>query len=234
MDMVQIGVMDVVFWVSMAGVVGALLGVAFLMWLDLCPTPAEAATLIARKWRAWRGDRGAIPNVPARGEFFGNVSARLDAAPEHALILGTLERPDARRGLAFLTTKRETRERAELGQLLERAVTSLETSDALVGRLGGDEFAILIPRCESSMARAFAHSLFESWSANAAGEVGALCIGVTTMQSREPIDNALARAAQALYLARKEGRPVGLVKPGPLTPIDVAGPRMRVREKRRA
>ena len=82
----------------------------------------------------------------------------------------------------------------------------------LLGRLGGEEFAILLPDTEVGGAEEFAERLrlvvLEQAAPTQAGQIGiTFSIGVTPFtRGDRNIDAVLARADQALYRAKENGR----------------------------
>jgi diguanylate cyclase (GGDEF)-like protein len=71
----------------------------------------------------------------------------------------------------------------------------------LLGRLGGDEFAVLLRDCGVGAAAAVAGRLCESIPSETTCSAG-----VATWDGREPVDTLLARADEALYRAKADGR----------------------------
>jgi diguanylate cyclase (GGDEF)-like protein len=82
----------------------------------------------------------------------------------------------------------------------------------LAGRLGGEEFAILLPQTELEAASIFADRLrqgFAALSQQAGGSVFRVTasVGCAALSAAdELVDVALARADQALYRAKENGR----------------------------
>jgi diguanylate cyclase (GGDEF)-like protein len=81
-----------------------------------------------------------------------------------------------------------------------------------VGRLGGEEFAIILPGADPAAAEIFAERLRQKveTSPTHAGELTipvTVSIGIAAMRPTDTAtDNALARADEALYLAKTGGR----------------------------
>jgi diguanylate cyclase (GGDEF)-like protein len=82
-------------------------------------------------------------------------------------------------------------------------------SQDVAGRLGGDEFALLLPQTGSAEAAAVAGRIAQR-AARAPNERAmsslTLSFGVVEIQPLETIDQALARADEALYQAKRQGR----------------------------
>jgi diguanylate cyclase (GGDEF)-like protein len=74
-----------------------------------------------------------------------------------------------------------------------------------VGRFGGDEFLVILPNSTAAEALKVMERL-RTESAHISVEAVTLSIGVTSMLPNEPHGDLLARADQALYLAKQDGR----------------------------
>lgn len=76
----------------------------------------------------------------------------------------------------------------------------LRLSDVFA-RVGGDEFAVLLPRTSAQQAQKLAHTLVDLVRMNS---VGTVSIGIAMIGPGQ-FDDALERADQAMYHAKKEG-----------------------------
>jgi diguanylate cyclase (GGDEF)-like protein/PAS domain S-box-containing protein len=100
---------------------------------------------------------------------------------------------------------------AALRALADAALGDVRRGD-LTGRLGGDEFAIALPRTDLARATAIAERLRARIEALRITHRGATLrltasFGVATQSTRrEPFEETLARADEALYRAKAEGR----------------------------
>ena len=74
-----------------------------------------------------------------------------------------------------------------------------------VGRFGGDEFLVILPNSSAVEALKVMERL-RMESAQTSAETVTLSIGVSSMLPNEPHCDLLARADQALYLAKQDGR----------------------------
>jgi diguanylate cyclase (GGDEF)-like protein len=85
---------------------------------------------------------------------------------------------------------------------------TLRTQD-VAGRLGGDEFAVLLPQSTVDAAAAVAARIVTRLADRQVAPNLAplsLSFGVVQMDADEPIADALRRADQALYEAKRQGR----------------------------
>ena len=76
----------------------------------------------------------------------------------------------------------------------------LRLSDVFA-RVGGDEFAALLPRTSAQQAQKLAHTLVDLVRMNS---VGTVSIGIAMIGPGQ-FDDALERADQAMYHAKKQG-----------------------------
>ncbi|WP_240431193.1 sensor domain-containing diguanylate cyclase [Mycobacterium kyogaense] len=76
----------------------------------------------------------------------------------------------------------------------------LRLSDT-VGRIGGDEFAVLMPHATAAQAQQLAQTLVDQVGALSPGGI---CIGIA-MVTPDTVDDALERADQAMYRAKRSG-----------------------------
>ncbi|WP_119353352.1 sensor domain-containing diguanylate cyclase [Azohydromonas sediminis] len=94
-------------------------------------------------------------------------------------------------------------------RLVARCVQETLRADDVAGRHGGDEFALLLPRTDLRDAMAVATRIVQR-AQRLAREHGtpqlSLSFGVVQMRDDESLDEALRRADQALYEAKRQGR----------------------------
>ena len=87
----------------------------------------------------------------------------------------------------------------------------LRESD-IAGRWGGEEFLLLLKGCDGSAAAAIAEKLRLSVAKNIRADVNApqiritVSVGVAPFVADDTAENIIARADQALYRAKREGR----------------------------
>jgi diguanylate cyclase (GGDEF)-like protein len=106
-----------------------------------------------------------------------------------------------------------------LGQLLRGGVRDLD----FAARFGGEEFALLFVDVDSTRARAACERLRELVAAHPWAELAAdlrvsISIGLAMIQPGDDSLAALARADQALYLAKSSGRNCVVAQDSPLAP----------------
>ena len=87
----------------------------------------------------------------------------------------------------------------------------LSRTEGTAGRLGGEEFALLLPGATLDAAAGTAEAIrlaFHAWRDPAIDDGHALSasFGVAMLQGAEPAQDAIARADDALYRAKREGR----------------------------
>lgn len=87
----------------------------------------------------------------------------------------------------------------------------LSRAEGTAGRLGGEEFALLLPGETLDAASGAAEAIrraFHAWRDPALDEGHALSasFGVAMLQGAEPAQDAIGRADDALYRAKREGR----------------------------
>jgi diguanylate cyclase (GGDEF)-like protein/PAS domain S-box-containing protein len=87
-----------------------------------------------------------------------------------------------------------------LKSVAETISRRLRLSDVFA-RIGGDEFAVLLPHTSAAQAQQVARALSERVKANSPGSV---CIGIGMLRPGQ-MDDALERADQAMYLAKRAG-----------------------------
>ncbi len=88
-----------------------------------------------------------------------------------------------------------------VSRTIQRSLRAYDT----VGRFGGDEFLIILPNSTAPEALKVVERL-RTDAAQLSAEAVTLSIGVTSMLLGETCDDLLARADQALYLAKQDGR----------------------------
>jgi diguanylate cyclase (GGDEF)-like protein len=88
-----------------------------------------------------------------------------------------------------------------VSQLIQQSCRAYDS----VGRFGGDEFLIILPNSTAYEALNVMERLRVEAARNSAHSV-TLSIGVTSVLPNEPHTGPLARADQALYLAKQDGR----------------------------
>ncbi|MCA9773688.1 MAG: GGDEF domain-containing protein, partial [Myxococcales bacterium] len=114
----------------------------------------------------------------------------------------------------------------EVGALLRASVRSTD----IAARWGGDEFAVLLPHTAGAQAQDLAERLCRSIREMGLGADGAapvsFSIGVTAVRAGGPRDplRLIARADQALYAAKEQGRDGVVVAEEPESPEDSAEP----------
>lgn len=91
-------------------------------------------------------------------------------------------------------------------QMLGAMLLSTETARGRVARFGGEEFVRLLPGCTLSEAARECEFLREAVAALPTGLPVTISIGVAALESHEDASSLLARADQALYRAKGEGR----------------------------
>lgn len=83
---------------------------------------------------------------------------------------------------------------------------------AVLARYGGEEFVLLLPDCTAQALEHCCERLRQAFgalpSAAMQGQVGplSLSVGMTLLTAEDDLDNALHRADQALYRAKRSGR----------------------------
>ncbi|MDX1731761.1 MAG: GGDEF domain-containing protein [Aurantimonas coralicida] len=87
----------------------------------------------------------------------------------------------------------------------------LSRAEGTAGRLGGEEFALLLPGATLDAAASAAEAIrlaFHAWRDPGLDDGHALSasFGVAMLQGAEPAQDAIARADDALYRAKREGR----------------------------
>jgi diguanylate cyclase (GGDEF)-like protein/PAS domain S-box-containing protein len=88
-----------------------------------------------------------------------------------------------------------------LKSVAETISRRLRLSDVFA-RIGGDEFAALLPHTSAAQAQKLARTLADQVATNSHGSV---CIGIGMLTRGQP-DDALQRADQAMYHAKRQGR----------------------------
>ena len=116
----------------------------------------------------------------------------------------------------------DTRGHAVGDEVLRQVVEVLRSQlrpEALVTRFGGEEFALLVPVRDAAAAQRVAERLRATLAAHDIAVAGpplrvTTSIGLAMLGPDEPLESALRRADQALYLAKQGGR----------NRVEVAGP----------
>jgi two-component system, cell cycle response regulator len=95
-----------------------------------------------------------------------------------------------------------------LKDVAEQFKTTLRAYD-VVGRFGGEEFLVVLPNTDLTAARAIAGRLREAVETNVnvgGREPATASYGVALWEKEEAVDALLARADEALYRAKRNGR----------------------------
>lgn len=116
-----------------------------------------------------------------------------------------------------------------LAEVASRLQRTLRVGD-LLARYGGEEFCIVLTRVTNDVAQAIAERLRNEVAQTPIGtQTITLSLGLSAWDHQEPISSLLARADQALYQAKQEGRnrvitfwPPPLVLPTPESPKQVS------------
>ncbi|NBA94703.1 GGDEF domain-containing protein [Pseudomonas sp. R5(2019)] len=195
-----------------------------LTWLCLYASYVQVSRLRIRKRRfalqahqdTLRGMMQQLEDLVATDELTGLYNRR------HFLRLAsnelTLMRADQRHGLALIDLDNFKRINDRHGhatgdQVLQVfaavAGACLREGDVLA-RYGGEEFVLLIPESNAERFSACCERLRLAFaSAELAGLVGSnlsLSVGMTLISMNDGLDEALHRADQALYMAKRDGR----------------------------
>ncbi|MDF2042403.1 MULTISPECIES: sensor domain-containing diguanylate cyclase [unclassified Pantoea] len=94
---------------------------------------------------------------------------------------------------------------------LSHRFTELAPAEVMIGRLGGDEFVLLLPfAIDHPQVRQLANACLDAVlapfdMANGHALIGA-SVGVSQVQGRDDFDTALARADEAMYCIKKNGK----------------------------
>lgn len=94
---------------------------------------------------------------------------------------------------------------------LSQRLTDLSPAEVIIGRLGGDEFVLLLPFALSEpQVRQLAHACLDAVLtpfdlANGQAHIGA-SVGVSQVRVKDDFDTALARADEAMYRIKKNGK----------------------------
>jgi len=94
---------------------------------------------------------------------------------------------------------------------LSHRFTKLAPAEVMIGRLGGDEFVLLLPfAIDHPQVRRLAHACLDAVltpfdMANGHALIGA-SVGVSQAQTKDDFDTALARADEAMYRIKKNGK----------------------------
>ncbi|MEA2111579.1 MAG: GGDEF domain-containing protein [Campylobacterota bacterium] len=78
----------------------------------------------------------------------------------------------------------------------------------IIGRWGGEEFLIVAPNTKKESLSYFANNLKEAAESHQFENIGNLTasLGVTVYHVKEPLNNTIARADEALYISKNSGR----------------------------
>lgn len=105
-------------------------------------------------------------------------------------------------------------------KLVSKALRETVRSGDIVARLGGDEFAVILPSCPQSYARLASHAIVEQigsieldWSGQLF-KIGASVGGATLDSGSDSIDDVIAEADAACYVAKATGRVSGPANQG--------------------
>ncbi len=172
---------------------------------------AETATLIARSDRLETltklAREDALTGLPNRRVWEEQLPRELARATRDGrpLCVALID-------LDFFKAYNDRHGHAAGDRLLLRAATAwserLRRSDILA-RYGGEEFAVVLPSCDADRAAALLDRLRESTP----DEV-TCSIGIAAWDRREPAEQLVERADQALYAAKREGRDRTAIAPG--------------------
>lgn len=94
---------------------------------------------------------------------------------------------------------------------LSQRLTELSPAKVIIGRLGGDEFVLLLPfALRQPQVRQLAHACLDAVLtpfdlANGHAHIGA-SVGVSQVELKDDFDTALARADEAMYRIKKNGK----------------------------
>ena len=106
-------------------------------------------------------------------------------------------------------------------QAVSRSIQKSLRAYDTVGRFGGDEFLVILPNSTAPEAVKVMERL-RTEAAQVSAEAVTLSIGITSMLPNESLSDLLARADQALYLAKQDGRNCTRVALPPLPEVFAA------------
>ena len=168
----------------------------------------------SRRRLRWLANIDSLTHVPNR-RHFNELAARVLAADVHgsaALVLFDVDHfKQVNDHHGHAAGDRALR-------LVARCVQEVLRTNDVPGRHGGDEFVLLLRRANTSEAMAVANRIVARVQAQARqAELPALSLsfGIVHLHRNEALDDALRRADQALYKAKRQGRSRAVAASGP-------------------
>jgi diguanylate cyclase (GGDEF)-like protein len=163
----------------------------------------------ARDEARQRASTDGLTGVANRSHFLDMTARAIATARRHHRDLSLLML-DVDRFKAINDTHGHAAGDATLVTLVAVCSRGLREGDVL-GRLGGDEFAVLLPETPVSMAGQVAGRLRDALGKAGVEWEGArllleVSVGVASLAEADTIDELLARADEALYEAKRQGR----------------------------
>ena len=159
----------------------------------------------SRRRLRWLANIDALTHVPNRRHFSELATRALaaDVAGSAALVLFDVDHfKQVNDHLGHAAGDRALR-------LVARCVQDVLRSSDVPGRHGGDEFVLLLRRANTAEAMAVADRIVTSVQAQARqAELPTLSLsfGIVHLHRHETLDDAMRRADQALYEAKRQGR----------------------------
>jgi diguanylate cyclase (GGDEF)-like protein len=172
---------------------------------------AEAVSQLqrARDEARQRASIDALTGVANRGHFLDMTARAIATARRYHRDLSLLML-DVDRFKVINDTYGHAAGDATLATLTGLCQKGLREGD-LLGRLGGDEFAVLLPETPAPVAAQVAGRLRDALSASGVDWEGRrltfeISVGVASLAGSDTVDELLARADEALYEAKRQGR----------------------------